>query len=104
MTVPVVGHAADLQPDDRLAGGGALVHGSPPRAMALSVAIALVTVWAAIAASYTTNYPVGFFVGSLSAVWYALGRGWAAWRRRGGGAAVAAATGVHAPERHTILT
>ena len=44
--------------------------------------IALITVWSAIAASYETNYPVGFFVGSLSAAAYALGRGWAAaWRR-----------------------
>jgi zinc/manganese transport system permease protein len=50
--------------------------------MALSVAIALLIVWIAIAASYETNYPVGFFVGSGSAVSYALGRGWAAWRRR----------------------
>ena len=56
--------------------------------MALSVAIALLIVWIAIAASYETNYPVGFFVGSASAVSYAIGRGWAAWRvgrRRGAG-------------------
>ena len=36
-------------------------------------------VWIAIAASYETNYPVGFFVGVASAAAYALGRGWAAW-------------------------
>jgi zinc/manganese transport system permease protein len=42
--------------------------------MTLSVAIALAIVWAAIVASYTTNYPVGFFVGSASAVSYTLGR------------------------------
>ena len=59
----------------------------PLAAMALSVAIALVIVWIAIAASYATNYPVGFFVGSASAVSYALGRAWAAWRRAGAGAA-----------------
>ena len=46
------------------------------------MAIALVTVWSAIAASYSTDYPVGFFVGAISAAAYALGRGWAAWRRR----------------------
>ncbi|HEV7938834.1 MAG TPA: metal ABC transporter permease [Solirubrobacteraceae bacterium] len=104
MTVPVVG---TLLIFSLMIGSPAAARSftaSPPRAMLFSVAIALVTVWMAIAASYTTNYPVGFFVGSLSAAWYALGRGWAAWRRRGGGAAVAATTEAHAPERHTILT
>jgi zinc/manganese transport system permease protein len=53
----------------------------PLAAMALSVGIALITVWSAIAASYWTNYPVGFFVGTASAAAYAAGRTWAAWRR-----------------------
>jgi zinc/manganese transport system permease protein len=53
----------------------------PARAMGLSVAIALGTVWAAIAASYQTNWPVGFFVGTLSGGCYAAGRAAAAWRR-----------------------
>ena len=53
----------------------------PVLAMALSVAIALVTVWAAIAASYLYNWPIGFFVGTLAALSYGTGRGWAAWRR-----------------------
>jgi zinc/manganese transport system permease protein len=53
----------------------------PLLAMALSVVIALATVWAAIAASYTSNWPVGFFVGALGAVSYGTGRGWAAWHR-----------------------
>jgi len=53
----------------------------PPLAIGLSVAIALGTVWAAIAASYQTNWPVGFFVGALGAAWYAVGRIAAAWRR-----------------------
>jgi zinc/manganese transport system permease protein len=53
----------------------------PLLAMALSVAIALVTVWAAIAASYLYNWPIGFFVGTLAAISYGLGRGYAAWRR-----------------------
>jgi len=48
----------------------------PLAALALSVAIALATVWAAIAASYATNYPVGFFVGTVSAASYAAGRLW----------------------------
>jgi zinc/manganese transport system permease protein len=49
--------------------------------MCLSVVIALVIVWAAIAASYLYNWPVGFFVGMLGAVSYGVGRAWAAWRR-----------------------
>ena len=53
----------------------------PLLAMALSVAIALITVWAAIAASYLVNWPVGFFVGTLAALSYGTGRGWATWRR-----------------------
>jgi len=53
----------------------------PLLAMALSVVIALATVWTAIAASYTSNWPVGFFVGALGAVSYGTGRGWAAWHR-----------------------
>jgi zinc/manganese transport system permease protein len=53
----------------------------PALAIALSAVIALGTVWAAIAASYETNWPVGFFVGMLSAGWYAIGRIAVAWRR-----------------------
>jgi zinc/manganese transport system permease protein len=53
----------------------------PLLAMCLSVVIALVIVWAAIAASYLYNWPIGFFVGALGALSYGAGRGWAAWRR-----------------------
>jgi len=53
----------------------------PALAIALSVIIALITVWAAIASSYQTNWPIGFFVGTFSALAYGLGRSWAAWRR-----------------------
>lgn len=54
---------------------------TPALAIGLSVLIAVGTVWAAIAASYQTNWPVGFFVGALSAAWYAVGRAATAWRR-----------------------
>jgi zinc/manganese transport system permease protein len=54
---------------------------SPVIALLLSVLIALITVWAAIAASFWSNWPVGFFVGTLGAVCYCIGRGWARWRR-----------------------
>jgi zinc/manganese transport system permease protein len=53
----------------------------PLVAMGLSVVIALATVWTAIAVSYHTNWPVGFFVGTIAAACYAAGRGWTALRR-----------------------
>src|SRR5487761_1250595 len=53
----------------------------PESAVALSVTLALVTVWVAIALSYQSNLPIGFFVGSLSAGAYGAGRAWAAWGR-----------------------
>jgi zinc/manganese transport system permease protein len=81
MTVPVVG---TLLIFSLMIGAPAAARSFTDRplvAMALSVAMALMMVWSAIALSYTTDYPIGFFVGSLSAGAYALGRGWAAWRR-----------------------
>ena len=82
MTVPVVG---TLLIFSLMIGSPAAARSFTDRpvvAMALSVAIALLTVWCAIAASYETNYPVGFFVGTGSAGAYALARAWSAWRRR----------------------
>jgi zinc/manganese transport system permease protein len=52
----------------------------PLLALHLSVVISLLTVWAAIALSYVSNWPVGFFVGGLGAVCYFAGRG-SAWAR-----------------------
>jgi zinc/manganese transport system permease protein len=57
------------------------VTSRPMLAIGLSAAIALATVWIAIASSYVTNWPVGFFVGTIGAACYAIGRGWAAVRR-----------------------
>jgi zinc/manganese transport system permease protein len=54
------------------------VTSRPLVAMGLSVIIALATVWIAIAVSYHTNWPVGFFVGMIAAVCYAAGRAWTA--------------------------
>src|SRR6202451_3664122 len=82
MTVPVVG---TLLIFSLMIGAPAAARSFTDRplvALGLSVAIALVTVWSAIAASYSTDYPVGFFVGSISAATYALGRAWSAWRSR----------------------
>jgi len=79
MTVPVVGTLLIFSLMIGTPAAARSFTDRPLVAMALSVAFALVIVWTAIAASYETNYPVGFFVGMLSAGAYALGRGWAAW-------------------------
>lgn len=55
---------------------------NPPIAIALSVALALMTVWASLAIAYERNWPIGFLVGTISAAVYIIGRVWAAWRRR----------------------
>jgi zinc/manganese transport system permease protein len=46
----------------------------PLPAMALAVVLGLVTVWGAIALSYQTNWPIGFFVGTGACAWYLLAR------------------------------
>ena len=46
----------------------------PLSAVALSVALALLTVWASIVAAFYSNWPLGFFVGALGVFWYVLGR------------------------------
>jgi zinc/manganese transport system permease protein len=84
MTVPVVG---TLLIFSLMIGAPAAARSftdRPQVAIALSVAIALIAVWTAIALSYQTNYPVGFFVGAISAFCYAAGRAWAALRGRRG--------------------
>jgi zinc/manganese transport system permease protein len=46
----------------------------PGLAITFSAVIALFMVWAAIALSYLTNWPVGFFIGTLAAFCYLTGR------------------------------
>ena len=78
MTVPVVG---TLLIFSLMIGAPAAARSftdRPGLAMLLSVMFALISVWAAIALSYKTNYPIGFFVGTISAASYALGRVWSA--------------------------
>ncbi len=82
MTVPVVGTALIFSLMIGPAAAARAFTTRPGAAIALSMAIALVTVWASIALSFETNWPVGFVVGIGSAVAYAAGRSWAAVRRR----------------------
>jgi zinc/manganese transport system permease protein len=79
MTLPVVGALLIFSLMIGPPAAARSLTSSPLRAMALSVVIAVLLAWVAIAASYTTNWPVGFFVGVGGAVCYAGGRGWAAW-------------------------
>jgi zinc/manganese transport system permease protein len=46
----------------------------PTAGVALSAVLALLTVWAAVALAYFSNWPLGFFVGAAGVVWYVLGR------------------------------
>ena len=80
MTVPVVGALLIFS---LMIGPPAAARSFTNRAgpaMVLSVVIALATVWVAIALSYETNWPIGFFVGSMAALCYGTGRVWAAYR------------------------
>ncbi|HTV11663.1 MAG TPA: metal ABC transporter permease [Acidimicrobiales bacterium] len=81
MAVPVVG---SLLTFSLLIGPPAAARSLTSRplvAMGLAVLCALLTVWGSIAISYETNLPVGFFVGSISAFAYTVGRGWGAWQQ-----------------------
>jgi zinc/manganese transport system permease protein len=81
MTVPVVGTALIFSLMIGPPAAASAFTARPSAAVAGSVAVALITVWAAIALSYQTNWPVGFFVGTISAAAYAGGRVWTAVRR-----------------------
>jgi zinc/manganese transport system permease protein len=89
MTVPVVGALLIFSLMIGPPAAARSFTDRPPLAILLSIAIALITVWIAIAISYLSNWPIGFFVGAISAVCYGIGRGWVAVRR---GKAVRVAT------------
>jgi zinc/manganese transport system permease protein len=83
MTVPVVGALLMFALMIGPAAAARAFTRRPGHAIALATGIALVTVWAGIAASYRTNWPLGFFVGAIAAGFFLAGQGWAAIRRRG---------------------
>jgi zinc/manganese transport system permease protein len=78
MTVPVVGTALIFSLMVGPPAAARSFTARPGMAIGVSVAIALLVVWAAIALSYESNWPVGFFVGAFSAAAYAVGRLYAA--------------------------
>jgi zinc/manganese transport system permease protein len=81
MTVPVVGTALIFSLMIGPPAAARAFTTRPLTATVLSVAIALIITWAAIALSYQTNWPVGFYVGVISATSYAVGRVWTYTRR-----------------------
>jgi zinc/manganese transport system permease protein len=76
MTVPVVGTTLIFSLMIGPPAAARAFTSRPGSAIAVSVTVALAVVWAAIALSYETNWPVGFFVGVASAGAYACGRAW----------------------------
>jgi zinc/manganese transport system permease protein len=78
MTVPVVGTTLIFSLLIGPAAGARAFTDRPGRALALSVALAVLTIWIAIAASYESGWPVGFYVGCVSGAWYLAGRAYIA--------------------------
>jgi zinc/manganese transport system permease protein len=83
MTVPVVGALLMFALMIGPAAAARSFTRRPGHAIALAVAIALVTVWVGIAASYHTNWPLGFYVGAIAGGFFLAGQAWTAIRRRG---------------------
>jgi zinc/manganese transport system permease protein len=86
MTVPVVGALLMFALMIGPAAAARSFTRRPGYAIALAIAIALVTVWIGITASYHTNWPLGFFVGVIAAGFFLAGQAWGAIRRRGAAA------------------
>ena len=82
MTVPVVGALLMFSLMIGPAAAARSFTARPWLAVVLSVAFGLVTVWVGIAISYETDWPLGFFVGVLGAVFFLAGRAWASMRGR----------------------
>ncbi len=74
MALPVVGALLVFSLMVGPASAARSITDRPLRAMLLSGVLAIATVWAAIALSFASDWPIGFFVGGLSACAYGMGR------------------------------
>jgi zinc/manganese transport system permease protein len=74
MALPVVGALLVFSLMIGPAAAARFMTSRPAWAMAASAGLALVTVWVSITASFWSDWPIGFFVGGLAVVWYAVGR------------------------------
>ena len=89
-TIPVVGAFLMFSLMIAPAGSARTLTANPLTALGLSILIALATVWIAVAAAYETNWPIGFYVGTLGTAGYVLARARQAWQIRGHGHLVVA--------------
>ncbi|MFZ1061978.1 MAG: metal ABC transporter permease [Acidimicrobiales bacterium] len=76
LAVPVVGALLTFSLMIGPPAAARVLSSRPLRALALSVALSLCTLWVAIASSYWTNLPIGFFVGTVGAALYLAARSW----------------------------
>ena len=74
MALPVVGALLVFSLMVGPASAARVFTSRPLPAMLAAAVLSLLTVWAAIALSFLSDWPIGFFVGSLSAIAYAAGR------------------------------
>lgn len=74
MAVPVVGALLVFTLMIGPASAARALTARPGHAVVLSAILSVIMVWAAIALSFVSNWPIGFFVGSLSALAYGAGR------------------------------
>jgi zinc/manganese transport system permease protein len=76
MALPVVGSLLVFSLMVGPASAARALADRPLPAMLLSAGLAVAMVWAAIALSFLSDWPIGFFVGCLGAIAYAAGRAW----------------------------
>jgi len=76
LAVPVVGALLTFSLMIGPPAAARLLSSRPSRALWYSMMFSLLTLWVSIASSYVFNLPIGFFVGTLSAVTYLAVRTW----------------------------
>lgn len=74
LTVPVVGALLTFSLTVGPPAAARLMTRRPLQALATSMVMSVLTLWVSIAASYQTNLPVGFYVGTVSALVYVAAR------------------------------
>lgn len=85
VAVPVVGSLLIFSLLIGPPAAASMIFSRPLPAMITSVALCLVAVWGGIAMSFQTNLPIGFFVGTICAGLYLVGRVWDLVRTRSSG-------------------
>ncbi|HEY5110801.1 MAG TPA: metal ABC transporter permease [Acidimicrobiales bacterium] len=76
LAVPVVGALLTFSLMIGPPAAARLLSSQPRWSLILSMVLSLLTLWTSIASSYSFNLPIGFFVGTLSALTYLVVRAW----------------------------